>query len=127
MKLFSKRWGLLCVLFLPLIVAGCDLFKGVVSGGGGEANVDLRYPADVTVTLTGVGPTLTYGTDLTAKASTNMEPDSYAWYADGAILDGKTADSCTLGASLASGPHSLMVTISQDGHAFSAMAYFTVL
>lgn len=119
-------------LVIRAIAIKSGMADSVVSMGGyvlsqtGGVGIGVNDPANVTVTLSGQSSTLAQGSAMTVTVSTSKTVDSYAWYVDGALDPAQTTSTYTGGASLAVGPHGLMVVVKKSGSLFSATCYFTV-
>jgi hypothetical protein len=92
----------------------------------GAAGISASGPVLVTVALAGNRSSLAFGTSMTVTATPSVTVDSFAWYLDGAKIDGATGAVWTGGSSLGKGPHGLMAVVSKNGLLFSASCYFVV-
>lgn len=92
----------------------------------GTGGISASSPSAVTVALTLGSSIVSAGNPITATAAASDSIDSYAWYLDGSEVSGQSGASFSGGASLAAGPHTLMVVVRKDGIAYSASALVSV-
>lgn len=103
--------------------ANVTLFAQWTPIGGGT--ITVTTPSVVTVSLT-VSATVASGSPITATVVTSDSVDSFAWYLDGNIVSEQTTDSFSGGATLAKGPHTLMVVVRKNSIPYSASTGVTV-
>jgi hypothetical protein len=94
----------------------------------GEVTVEFSgLPQDETITLTGLGNTLSWAANTALTVSVSETFESYRWALDNTITAGETGNSLTLNAGdLSVKQHSLTALVTKDGVEYAKRVVFTV-